>query len=202
MNIKEFYDLGFVTEFVDETPVCRKVEPFDEHYEEIFEYAKTHTYKEVESFAWEFHYRLNSIGSSGTDDESHVTSVNMNLVDEDSHRVIIALGDVRLDIYCNKKTGFIYSIWDRFPYIDAWVDASSYLIYEHYGTDRAIHFSNSEYYIHNAKEFIVFLFNKRKEDAQNIRNHYNQEIKKLKQEYKFKLSRSHLGTKSLDKLIV
>lgn len=202
MNIKEFYDLGFKLDFVDDAAINREVKPYDAHYQEIFEYAQTHTYKEVEDYAWKYQYRLNSINSSGYDNDYHITSVNMHFVDAQSHRVIIAFEDIRLDIYCDRKTGFIHSIWDRFSYMNAWVVASSYKMYEYKGTKAAMNFSNSEYYIHDAKEFITYLLKERQEDAQAIRNHFNKELKKIKEDYKYRLSLSHLGTKSLNKLIV
>lgn len=191
MNIKEFYDLGFITEFVDETPVGRRVLPIDDHYQECLEYARTHTDREATQFAWQFRYHLVGWSTSG----STLTRLDMSFSDEKSHRVIIAFGSVRLDVYCNKETGFIYSIWDRFSYMGETVISSAYKKYECRGEKSP--FLDSETYIHNAKEFMEHLAVERTNNSKKVRAHYNQEIKKLKQEYRRKLDNSNKGVKDL-----
>lgn len=188
MNIKEFYDLGFVIDFEDaKTSVRRRVLEGDPLYSKIFAFAKEHTYKETDDYCFnELHCFLSGIGSSG----DQITSIRAYFDDNKAEQVILKFGEVLLDVDFDKETGFVYRVYDRFPYFKEWVNCASYGVYEYVSPkdDRL------------AQQLLFQILDKRYKDAQAVRNHYNQEIKNLKQAYRRRLDKSKAGLQDLAKV--
>jgi len=189
MTINDFYNLGFIEEFKDPLPQRRRVLDTDEHYQEVTEIVKQlKNWDSIkETLYIKFKYNLYSLSSQGDE----VTDATCYFDDSNTERVIVKLNDIRLDVIYNKETKFVYSIYDRYRYFSPYGFHSFNEIYE------VTNYIKSRLSI---TEFMQKLLKTRQEDAQNIKNYYNKELKNMHRSYRDRLNSCKTNIKIIKNL--
>lgn len=196
MNLQDFYDLGFKEIFKDTSAIRRRVLNTDEHYQEVQDYARTFKddtscsyWNTLRDFAWNnFKYMLQSISSQG----GVLTEATCYFDDNNGERVIVKLDDIELEIYYNKDTKFVYKVYDRLYRFSSFNSYVSNDVYE---------VNSNESSILTLDDFMKNLLKSREQDAQNVRNYYNKQLKEIHQTYKSRLDERKSGINNIKKLI-
>ena len=188
MTIKDFLDFGFTITY-EQTDnmgnwvnVCKD----EEEYDKTFEFCKVNrTYQEVDEFIKSLGDRYNLKSRAYSNGE--LIYVVLRHERKDMKIYCIEKDGVKLRLTVQCDTGEVYSIDDLFGYFNT--ISSNKVIYDRETTDEDI-----------SIEYILSLvYNSRVDNSKDVRNHYNNAIRKLKREYKDRLEESKVGMDFLSK---
>lgn len=171
MLLQEFLDLGFNITFEQLTENYTKVLEDDERYIEIFNAYANHNEELGDKLLKEYKVDCRSRVSQGWGNEMKLTSL-MLYGNKMSKRIVIEKDSIRLMLYVDKDTSVVDRVLDALWYFGS---CSSH-------TD--IYDRDSSRDNKSAKTVLKWIYQKRLNNAQHIRNYYNKEIKDLKQKYK------------------
>lgn len=175
MLLQEFLDLGFNITFEQLTTNYTRVFEEDERYIKIFNAYANHNEELGNKLLREYKIDCRSRASQGTNNGSMKLVSLVLYEDKMSKRVIIEKDTIRLMLYVDKDTNIVDRVLDALWYFGS---CSSHTdIY-----DRDSLKDNK-----TAKDIMKWIYQKRLNNAQHIRNYYNKEIKDLKQKYKYDL---------------
>ena len=174
MLLQEFLDLGFNITFEKLTLNYTRVFEDDERYIEIFNAYASHNEESGDKLLKEYKIDCLSRMSQGTDNGMKLVSLNL-YENKVSKRIVIEKDSIRLMLYVDKDTNIVDRVLDALWYFGS---CSSH-------TD--IYDRDSSKDNKSAKTILKWIYQKRLNNAQNIRNYYNKEIKDLKQKYKYDL---------------
>ena len=175
MTIQEFLDLGFNITFEQLTTNYTKVLEEDKRYIEIFNTYANHNEELGDKLLKQYKIDCRSRVSQGTDNGMKLVSLTL-YENKMSKRVVIEKDTIRLMLYVDKDNNVVDRVLDALWYFGS---CSSH-------TD--IYDRDSSKDNKNAKDIMRWIYQKRLNNAQHIRNYYNKEIKDLKQKYKYDLS--------------
>ncbi len=171
MILQEFLDLGFNITFEQLTINYTRVLEDDERYIEIFNAYANHNEELGDHLLTQYKINCRSRASQGCGNEMKLCSLTL-YEDKMSKRIVIEKDSIILMLYVDKDTNIVDRVLDALWYFGS---CSSHTdIY-----DRDISTDNK-----SAKTILKWIYQKRLNNAQHIRNHYNKEIKELKQKYK------------------
>lgn len=175
MLLQEFLDLGFNITFEKLTLNYTMVFEDDERYIEIFNAYANHNEELGDKLLREYKIDCRSRTSQGT--YSGMKLISLVLYENKmSKRVVIEKDTIRLMLYVDKDTNIVDRVLDALWYFGS---CSSH-------TD--IYDRDSSKDNKTAKDIMKWIYHKRLNNAQSVRNYYNKEIKDLKQKYKYDLS--------------
>ena len=176
MLLQDFIDLGFNVSFVQLTDNYTRVIEEDERYITLLKACEEGSEEQIEKLRKELKITIRSRTYRGT----KLVSLDA-YEDKISNRVIIEKDNIKLMLFVDKDTNIVDRVFDALWYFgscssheDIWKRVTSK--------------ENT-----SAKEILRIVYNKRENNAQKIRNHYNQEIKKLKEQYKRDLTTAKVG---------
>ena len=175
MLLQEFLDLGFNITFEQLTKNYTRVIKEDERYIEIYNAYSNHDGELGDKLLKDYKIDCRSRMSQGWGNEMKLMSLTL-YEDKMSKRVVIEKDNIRLMLYVDKDTNIVDRVLDALWYFGS---CSSH-------TD--IYDRESSKDTKSAKDIMRCIYRKRLNNAQFIRNHYNKEIKDLKQKYKRDLS--------------
>lgn len=180
MLLKEFLDLGFNITFEQLTTNYIRVLEEDERYIEIFNAYANHNEELGNKLLKEYKIDCRNRMSQGWGNDMKLCSLIL-YENKMSKRIIIEKDNIRLMLYADKDTNIVNRVLDAWWYFGS---CSSHTdIY-----DRDSLKDNK-----TAKDIMRWIYQKRLNNAQFIRNHYNKEIKELKKHYKNDLENAKLG---------
>lgn len=180
MLLQDFIDLGFNISFIQLTSNYTRVIKEDERYIALFKVCEEGSEEQIEKLRRELKVTIGSRISQGWEDKMKLASLEV-YENKMSNRVIIEKDNIKLLLFVDKDTNIVDRVFDALWYFGS---CSSHKdIWE-----RVTSKENT-----SAKEILRIIYNKRETNAQKIRNHYNQEIKKLKEEYKYELANAKAG---------
>lgn len=169
--MQEFLDLGFNITFEQLTANYTRVLEDDERYIEIFNAYADHNGELGDELLRKYKIDCRSRLSQGTNNDMKLCSLIL-YENKTSKRVVIEKDTIRLMLYVDKDTNIVDRVLDALWYFGS---CSSHTdIY-----DRDSLKDNK-----SAKTILKWIYQKRLNNAQSIRNYYNKEIKDLKQKYK------------------
>lgn len=181
MLLQEFLDLGFKITFEQPTTNYTMVVKEDKRYVEIFNAYANHDEVLGDILLKKYKIDCRSRTSQGTDDGS-MKLCELTLYEEKmGKRIIIERQDIQLMLYVDSDTNVVDRVLDALWYFGS---CSSH-------TD--IYSRDSEKDTKTAKTILKWIYHKRLNNAQHIRNYYNKEIKELKKQYKNELETAKLG---------
>lgn len=180
MELQEFLDLGFIITFEQLTTNYTRVLEEDERYIEIFNAYSNHNEELGDKLLKEYKIDCRSRASQGWGNEMKLVSLYL-YEDKMSKRVVIEKDTIRLMLYVDKDTNIVDRVLDALWYFES--SSSHTDIY-----DRA-----SLKDTKSAKTILKWIYQKRLNNAQSIRNYYNKEIRELKKHYKNDLDNAKLG---------
>jgi len=171
MKLQEFLDLGFNVTFEQLTTNYTAVVENDERYIEIFNAYANHNEELGDKLLKQYKIDCRSRVSQGWDNEMKLVALRL-YEDKMSKRVVIEKDNIRLMLYVDKDTNTVDRVLDALWYFGS---CSSH-------TD--IYDRDSSNDNKSAKTILKWIYQKRLNNAQSIRNYYNKEIKELKKHYK------------------
>lgn len=174
MLLQEFLDLGFNITFEKLTTNYTRVLKEDERYIEIFNAYDNHDEELGDKLLKQYNIYCRSRSSQGWDNDMKLISLEL-YENKMSKRIVIEKDAIVLMLYVDKDTNIVDRVLDALWYFGS--SSSHTDIY-----DRASSKDNN-----SAKTILKWIYQKRLNNAQFIRNHYNKEIKDLKQKYKYDL---------------
>lgn len=181
MLLQEFLDLGFKITFEQPTTNYTMVVKEDKRYVEIFNAYASHDEVLGDILLRQYAIDCRSRTSQGTDD-GNMKLCELSLYEEKmGKRIIIEREDIHLMLYVDSDTNVVDRVLDALWYFGS---CSSH-------TD--IYSRDSENDNTTAKTVLKWIYHKRLNNAQHIRNYYNKEIKELKKRYKSELETAKLG---------
>lgn len=180
MLLQEFLDLGFNITFEELTANYTRVLEDDERYIEIFNAYDGHNEELGNKLLKEYKITCRSRMSQGTYKGMKLVSLSL-YEDKMSKRIVIEKDSIRLMLYVDKDTNIVDRVLDALWYFGS---CSSH-------TD--IYDRDSSKDTKTAKTILKWVYQKRLNNAQHIRNYYNKEIKELKKHYKNDLGNAKLG---------
>lgn len=181
MLLQEFLDLGFKITFEQMTTNYTMVIKEDKRYVEIFNAYANHNEDLGYKLLMQYKIYCRSRTSQGTDD-GNMKLCELSLYEEKmGKRIIIEREDIHLMLYVDSDTNVVDRVLDALWYFGS---CSSH-------TD--IYSRDSENDNTTAKTILKWVYHKRLNNAQHIRNYYNKEIRELKKRYKSELETAKLG---------
>lgn len=186
MLLQDFVDLGFNVNFVQLTDNYTRVIEEDERYIALLKACEEGSDEQVEKLRRELKVIIRSRAYQGWENKMKLISLDV-YENKMSNRVIIEKDNIKLMLFVDKDTNIVDRIFDALWYFGSC--SSHEDIWE-----RVTSKENT-----SAKEILRIVYNKRENNAQKIRNHYNQEIKKLKEQYKRDLTTAKVGLDFLKK---
>ena len=181
MLLQEFLDLGFKITFEQMTTNYTMVIKEDKRYVEIFNAYASHNGELGYKLLMQYKIYCRSRTNQGTDD-GNMKLCELSLYEEKmGKRIIIEREDIRLMLYVDSDTNVVDRVLDALWYFGS---CSSH-------TD--IYSRDSENDTTTAKTVLKWVYHKRLNNAQHIRNYYNKEIRELKKRYKSELETAKLG---------
>lgn len=188
LTIKDFLDFGFTITYEQTDTmgnwvnVCKD----EEEYAKTFEFCKVaRTYQEINEFINSLGDRYNLKGRAYSNGE--LIYIVLRHERKDMKIYCIEKDGVKLRLTAQCDNGEVYSIDDLFGYFNS--ICSNKCIYNRETTDEDI---SIEY-------ILSIVYNSRVNNSKEIRNHYNNAIRKLKKEYKDRLDGSKVGMDFLSK---
>lgn len=182
MLLQEFLDLGFNIAFTQLTENYTRLIEEDERYIELLKACQNynHSEEDVNNLAKQYKVYIRSRVYQGSCDGMKLTNLVV-FENKMSNRIIIEKDNIHLMLYVDKDTNVVDRVLDAL-----WYFASS-------SSHEDIWSRNSLNESTTAKDILRIVYHKRMNNAQKIRNHYNQEIKKLKEQYKKDLTTAKAG---------
>ena len=188
MTIKDFLDFGFTITYEQTDSmgnwvyVCKD----EEEYAKTFEFCKVaRTYQEIDEFIKSLGDRYNLKSRAYLNGE--LVYIVLKHERKDMKIYCVEKDGVRLRLTVQCDTGKVYSIDDLFGYFNS--ISSNKSIYDRETTNEDI-----------SIEYILSLvYNSRVYNLKEIRNHYNNAIRKIKREYKDRLEVGKVGMDLLSK---
>lgn len=180
MLLEEFLDLGFNITFEQLTTNYTRVLEDDERYIEIFNAYANHNEELGDKLLKQYKIDCRNRMSQGWGDDMKLISLNL-YENKMSKRVVIEKDAIRLMLYVDKDTNIVDRVLDALWYFGSCFSHTD--IY-----DRDSSKDNK-----SAKTILKWIYQKRLNNAQSIRNYYNKEIKELKKHYKNDLGNAKLG---------
>ena len=188
MTIKDFLDFGFTITYEQKdylgnwVDVCKD----EEEYAKTFEFCKVpRTYQEIDEFISSLGDRYNL--KSRTYSNGELISIVLRHERKDMKIYCIEKDGVKLRLTAQCDTGEVYSIEDLFVYFNSIYSNKS--IYDRETTNEDI----------SIEHILYLVYISRVDNSKEIRKHYNNEIRKLKREYKDRLEGSKVGMNFLSK---
>ena len=188
MTIKDFLDFGFTITYEQTdnmgnwVTVCKD----EEEYSKTFEFCKVNrTYQEVDEFIASLGDRYNLRSRAYSNGE--LIYIVLRHERKDMKIYCVEKDGVKLRLTAQCDTGEVYSIDDLFGYFNSL--SSNKCIYDRETTDEDI----------SIKYILSLVYNNRVDNSKDVRNHYNNAIRKLKREYKDRLEESKVGMDFLSK---
>lgn len=181
MLLQEFLDLGFKITFEQMTTNYTMVVKEDKRYVEIFNAYASHNEELGDKLLKQYKIDCRSRANQGTSD-GNMKLCELSLYEEKmGKRIVIEREDIRLMLYVDSDTNVVDRVLDALWYFGS---CSSH-------TD--IYSRDSENDTKTAKTVLKWVYHKRLNNAQHIRNYYNKEIRELKKRYKSELETAKLG---------
>ena len=171
MLLQEFLDLGFKITFEQLTENYTRVLEDDERYIEIFNAYANHNEELGNKLLREYKIDCRSRMNQGWGNDMKLCSLDL-YENKMSKRIVIEKDAIRLMLYVDKDTNIVDRVLDALWYFGSCSSHTN--IY-----DRDSSNDNK-----SAKTILKWIYQKRLNNAQFIRNYYNKEIKDLKQKYK------------------
>ena len=177
MKLQDFLDLGFeISQTYNDTKISVKVCKEEELYKQVFEFAKTHsTWDDVANFARSLKCSLGFVSYQGNE----LTGISLSTYRKGRRYSLVANEGVRLCV--DVVDDVITSVDDMYWYFNSCSNYSN------------LYNRTSIYDDTKAKSLIETIYIHRLHNAQDIRNHYNKEIKSLKRNYKSSLEKAKIG---------
>lgn len=187
MLLQEFLDLGFNITFTQLTENYTRLIEEDERYIELLKACQNYNRSEedVNNLAKQYKVYIRSRVYQGSCNGMKLTSLVV-FENKMSNR-IIEKDNIHLMLYVDKDTNVVDRVLDAL-----WYFASS-SSHEDIWSRSSLNESTT------AKDILRIVYHKRMNNAQKIRNHYNQKIKKLKEQYKRDLTTAKAGLDFLKK---
>lgn len=180
MLLQDFVDLGFNVSFVQLTDNYTRVIEEDERYIALLKACEEGSNEEVEKLRKELKIAIRSKTYQGWENKRKLVSIDA-YENKISNRVIIEKDNIKLMLFVDKDTNIVDKVFDALWYFGSC--SSHEDIWE-----RVTSKENT-----SAKEILRIIYNKRENNAQKIRNYYNQEIKKIKEKYRNELANAKAG---------
>ena len=171
MQLKEFLELGFNITFEQLTKNYVKVIKEDKRYIEIFNAYSNHNEELGYKLLKEYKIDCRSRMSQGCGNEMKLCSLVL-YEEKMGKRVVIEKDSIRLMLYVDKDTNVVDRVLDALWYFGSCCSHTD--IYDR----------DSQEDSETAKDIMRWIYQKRLNNAQFIRNYYNKEIKDLKKKYK------------------
>ena len=188
MTIKDFLDFGFTITYEQKdnmgnwVDVCKD----EEEYAKTFEFCKVpRTYQEIDEFISSLGDRYNLKSRAYINGE--LIYIVLRHERKDMKIYCIEKDGVKLRLTAQCDTCEVYSIEDLFGYFNSIYSNKS--IYDRETTNEDISIEHILYLVYISRVY----------NSTEIRNHYNNEIRKLKREYKDRLEGSKVGMNFLSK---
>lgn len=175
MLLQEFLDLGFNITFEKLTTNYTMVLKEDERYIEIFNAYDNHNEELGDKLLKQYNINCRSRISQGRDNNDMKLISLVLYENKMSKRIVMEKDTIKLMLYVDKDTNTVDRVLDAM-----WYFGSCFSHTEIYDRD-SLKDNNS------AKTILKWIYQKRLNNAQFIRNHYNKEIKDLKQRYRYDL---------------
>lgn len=177
MLLQEFLDLGFeIGQTYDDTNISVKVCKEEELYKQVFEYAKTHSaWDDIADYARGLKCNLGFVSYRG----DKLTDISLSTYKEGKRYSLVANEGVRICV--DVVDDVITSVDDMYWYFNSCSNYSN------------LYNRTSIYDDTKARDLIKTIYIHRLHNAQDIRNHYNKEIKSLKRNYKSSLEKAKIG---------
>lgn len=188
MTIKDFLDLGFTITYeqTDKMGNWVNVCKDEEEYAKTFEFCKViRTYQEITEFISSLGDRYNLKSRAYSNGE--LIYIVLRHERKDMKIYCIEKDGVKLRLTAQCDTGEVYSIDDLYGYFNS--ISSNKTIYDRETTNEDI----------SIEHILSLVYNSRVDNSKEIRNHYNNAIRKLKREYKDRLDGSKVGMCFLSK---
>lgn len=186
MKLQDFLDLGFVITWDELRKNWTRVPEYSKEYLDILKFAQEtdkedelNTYEKTKSYALKLGYYLGFLEQHG--DELVRLSLHY---DKQSRRVIIERDGVKLCLYVDKDDETIDSVDDDFQYFHSCCNMRD--VYERYKNDDETPLT-----------ILETVYDFRKKNAQEVRNYYNNELRNMKENYKYSLDKAKVGLKWL-----
>ena len=188
MTIKDFLDFGFTITYEQKDNIGNWVDVCkdEDEYAKTFEFCKVaRTYQEITEFISSLGDRYNLKSRSYSNGE--LIYVVLQHERKDMKIYCIEKDGVKLRLTAQCDTGEVYSIEDLYGYFNSIYSNKS--IYDRETTTEDI----------SIEHILYLVYNSRVDNSKEIRNHYNNAIRKLKREYKDRLEGSKVGMDFLSK---
>lgn len=189
MKLQDFIDLGFAITFNQLTTNYVRVAQEDKRYIEIFEKCKDERNVNTYQLQKEYKVDINGRTYQGTVNGMELISLTVSEYKE-GNRIIIEKDDVELMLYVDKDTNVVDRVLDCLWYFGS--SSSHQDIYGRLHNDDNI----------SVNDVLKDVYRMRMKNSQNIRNHYNKELKKIKEEYRHDLDKSKKGMNFLKRFEV
>ena len=185
MLLQDFINLGFNINFNQLTTNYTRIIEEDERYIALLKTYEEGSNEQFEELRRKLKIDVRSRVYQGLDDKMKLISFAA-YENKISNRVVIEKDNIKLMLFVDKDTNIVDRVFDALWYFGS--SSSHEDIWE-----RTTSKENT-----SAKDVLRIIYNKRQRNAQRIRNYYNQEIKKIKEEYKNKLANAKIGLDFLE----
>ena len=181
MKLQEFLDLGFKITFNQLTTNYVRVAKEDDRYIEIFNIFSNNKEANEREIERKYKVDVNGRAYQGTDKGMKLTALSLS-EQKEGNRIIIEKDDVKLMLYVDQYTNIVDRVLDCLWYFNS--SSSHQDIYERLHVDDKI----------TVNDVLRDVYRMRMKNSQEIRNYYNKRLKEIKEDYRYKLEGSKIGS--------